>query len=92
MGAKEIRDALRNAVRGIWSSPDADSVVDALSSAAESSGFAACLENLMESGNAGPQSYRRCAVNTGIDNAYRSVWGKPAKARRGYEIAIARRV
>ena len=72
----ELRRALREAVRDIWSRTEAETIRSALSAQAYA-GFAKCLEDLMNAGRASKRAYEECAKKHNISSAYRTAWGKP---------------
>jgi|GEM_PF-5112315 hypothetical protein len=74
----EARSKLREAVRGVWADPAFETIRTSLESQAQSSGFAACLEDKMAKGTAGKASYEKCAKDANLKAAYKAAWGKPA--------------
>jgi len=73
--ALEIRTQLAQAVRSAWGSRAGMIIRDSLSAAAYNSGFASGMESIMARV---ADEIKALAVRT-IKNAYREVWGKPAR-------------
>lgn len=73
--AQKARQELARAIRSFWESPEGMQLREALSEAAYMTGYAQEVQAIMES--IAPQ-LKDAAKRTGIAQAYRSVWGKPA--------------
>jgi len=68
-----LRKKLSSVVDGAWVGQI--EAKHTLRKAAEDTGYASCLKDLMLRGVAGRDAYRECQEKTNLAGAYRGIWG-----------------